>query len=97
MNHYSDNDPKWCELFLMSILQTNGLKFLNMKPDEAKECKLVFSDNVLIRKIPRDLLPEEMGPPTPWINMAEVGVCLINENFRGYEDAFLDTEGTIRR
>lgn len=94
---YSENNLEWCELFLTSILQSFGLNFLKITPEQAKKHNLIFPDNISLSKIHVDFLSEEVVPPKSWDHMEKFSVCLINEKFTGYSDALLNIDGTVNQ
>lgn len=77
----------------MLILQSNGLDFIKISPDEATRYDLIFMDTSLVTKLPIDLTPDELAPPLPWSQMRELNVCVINENYFKIEDVDRDMRG----
>ncbi|XP_011871981.1 PREDICTED: adenylate cyclase type 10-like [Vollenhovia emeryi] len=79
-----DGHIGWCEVFLISILQSNGLDFIKISPNEAAQRDLVFPTGTLVTKLPVDLTPDELPPPLSWSQMS-----LLDESFaivRDYVD-----------
>ncbi|KAL6260419.1 hypothetical protein P5V15_007945 [Pogonomyrmex californicus] len=81
LQEHKDGHIGWCETYLTSILQTNGLDFLKITPREAIKRNLVFPDSSLVTKLPIELMPEELSPPLPWSQMDILDVCILNENY----------------
>jgi len=76
-----DGHVGWCEAFLTSILQSDGLDFVKISPSEATQRDLIFPNGILVTKLPVDLTPEELAPPLPWSQMSLLNVCFTNENY----------------
>lgn len=88
-----DGHIGWCEAFLMSILQSNGLDFIKISPSEAIQRDFIFPSGTLVTKIPVDLTPEELAPPLPWSQMSLLDVCVTNENYFKITDRDRDMTG----
>ncbi|XP_036142837.1 adenylate cyclase type 10 [Monomorium pharaonis] len=80
LQKHKDGHIGWCEVFLTSILQKNGLDIIKISPSEAIKRNLVFPRGTLVTKLPVTLTPEELAPPLPWSQMKLLDVCVINEN-----------------
>lgn len=75
------------------ILQSNGLDFITISPEEAGQHDLVFMDTSLVTKLPIDLTLEEIAPPLSWVQMSELDVCVANENYSKINDINHDVRG----
>ncbi|XP_067216070.1 adenylate cyclase type 10-like [Linepithema humile] len=71
----------WCELYLTLLLQNNSLAFIEISPNEAKQHDLIFPDASLVTKLPIDLTPEELAPPSTWSQMSHLNVCVMSGNY----------------
>jgi len=85
----------WCELYLTLLLQSNSLDFIKISPNEAKRHDLIFPDASLVTKLPIDLTPEELAPPSSWSQMNHLDVCVLNENYFKMLDTNHDLKGKI--
>ncbi|XP_070167143.1 adenylate cyclase type 10 [Polyergus mexicanus] len=81
-----DGHIGWCEALLTLILQSNGLDFITISPEEAGQHDLIFTDTSLVTKLPIDLMPEEIAPPLSWVQMSKLDVCVTNENYSKIND-----------
>lgn len=81
-----DGHIGWCEALLTLILQSNGLDFITISPEEAGQHDLIFTDTSLVTKLPIDLTLEEIAPPLSWVQMSELDVCVANENYSKIND-----------
>lgn len=88
-----DGHIGWCEMFLTSILQINGLDFIEISPSEAEQRDLVFPNVMLVTMLPIDITPDELAPPLQRSQMSLLNVCDMNENYSKIVDKSRDVTG----